>query len=40
MDLSGPFLPRKQVIIDAIQYGIDHYDMDRITAIRQNKHTL
>ncbi len=27
-------------IIAALQYGIDHYDMDRLTAIRNNKRTL
>lgn len=40
INLSGPFLPRKQEIIAALQYGIDHYDLDRLTAIRQNKRTL
>lgn len=34
MDLSGPFLPRKQEIISALQYGIDHYDMDRLLYLR------
>ena len=34
MDLSGPFLPRKQEIISALQYGIDHYDMDGLLYLR------
>lgn len=40
MNLSGPFLPRKQQIIEALQYGIEHFDMDELTRVRQNKQTL
>ncbi len=40
MNLSGPFLPRKLEIVAALQYGIEHYDMDRLTAIRNSKRTL
>ncbi len=40
MNLTGPFLPRKQEIISALQYGIDHFDMDRLSLIRNHKRTL
>jgi len=40
MNLSGPFLPRKQQILEALQYGIDHFDMDELTRVRQSKTTL
>jgi radical SAM superfamily enzyme YgiQ (UPF0313 family) len=40
LNLSGPFLPRKQQILDALRYGIEHLDMDKLTNIRQNKRTL
>jgi radical SAM superfamily enzyme YgiQ (UPF0313 family) len=40
MNLSGPFLPRKKQILEALRYGIEHLDMDKLTNIRQNKRTL
>ena len=40
MNLSGPFLARKQQILEDLQYGLDHFDMDELTNIRQNKQTL
>jgi len=40
MHLSGPFLSRKQQILDALQDGIDHADMAELTRRRQNKRTL
>lgn len=40
MNLSGPFLSRKPQILEALQYGIDHYDMDELSRVRQNKRTL
>ena len=40
MNLSGPFLQRKKQILDALQFGIDHFDMDELSRRRQNKRTL
>ena len=40
MNLSGPFLARKKEILDSLQYGIDHFDMDKLTKIRNKKRTL
>lgn len=40
MNLSGPFLPRKQQILESLQYGIDHFDMDEMARRRQGKRTL
>lgn len=40
MNLSGPFLPRKQQILESLQYGIDHFDMDEMARRRQSKRTL
>lgn len=40
MNLSGPFLSRKQEILDALQYGIDNFDMEELSWRRQNKQTL
>ena len=38
--LSGPFLPRKQQILDALQDAIDHADLDAMAARRANKKGL
>ena len=38
--LSGPFLPRKQQILDALQDAIDHADLDAMAARRANKRGL
>ena len=39
--LSGPdFLKRKDSIIKALEHEIEHGDMDRLAAIRQNKRSL
>lgn len=40
MNLSGPFLARKKEILDSLHYGIDHFDMDKLTKIRNKKRTL
>ena len=41
MNLSGPsFLKRKQQILDALQFGIDNFDMDELAANRAAKRTL
>ncbi len=41
MKLSGPdFLKRKPQILEALRYGIDHFDMDELATIRQNKRSL
>ncbi|MBO5594495.1 MAG: hypothetical protein J5931_07830 [Prevotella sp.] len=41
MNLTGPdFLKRKPQILEALRYGIEHFDMDELTNIRQNKRTL
>ena len=38
--LSGPFMPRKQQILDALQDAIDHADLDAMAARRANKKGL
>ena len=38
--LSGPFLPRKKQILDALQDAIDHADIDAMAARRANKRGL
>ena len=39
--LSGPdFLERKDKIIKALEYEIEHGDMDALAALRKNKRTL
>ena len=41
MNLTGPdFLKRKPQIIEALRYDIEHFDMDELANIRQNKRTL
>jgi radical SAM superfamily enzyme YgiQ (UPF0313 family) len=41
MNLTGPdFLKRKPQILEALRYGIEHFDMNELTSIRQNKRTL
>ena len=41
MNLTGPdFLKRKPQILETLRYGIEHFDMDKLTRIRNNKHTL
>lgn len=40
-NLTGPnFLGRKDKIISALDYAIQHSDMDRLAALRRNKRTL
>lgn len=40
-NLTGPdFLKRKGSIVEALQYAIDHVDMERMAAIRRNKRSL
>ncbi len=38
--LSGPFMPRKKQILDALQDAIDHADLDAMAARRANKRGL
>ena len=38
--ITGPFLPRKQQILDALQEAIDHADIDAMTHHRQQKRGL
>ena len=38
--LTGPFLPRKQQIVEAQQHAIDHADMDVLAARRASKRGL
>lgn len=38
--ITGPFLPRKQQILDALQEAIDHADIDAMTRHRQQKRGL
>ena len=38
--ITGPFLPRKQQILDALQEAIDHADIDAMTRRRQQKRGL
>ena len=41
MNLTGSdFLKRKPQILEALRYGIEHFDMDELTSIRHNKRTL
>ena len=41
MNLTGPdFLKRKPQILETLRYGIEHFDMDELASIRQNKRTL
>lgn len=40
MNLTGPFLSRKKQIMESLQYGIDHFDMEELARARQNKRTL
>lgn len=40
MNLTGPFLSRKKQILESLQYGIDHFDMEELARARQNKRTL
>ena len=41
MNLTGPdFLKRKPQILEALRYDIEHFDMDELANIRQNKRTL
>ena len=41
MNLTGPdFLKRKPQILETLRYGIEHFDMDKLTRIRNNKQTL
>ncbi len=37
---TGPFLPRKQQILDALQDAIDHADIDAMALRRQQKQDL
>jgi len=40
LNLTGPFLPRKQQILDALQDAIDHADLDALAARRASKRGL
>lgn len=40
MNLTGPFLSRKKQLLESLQYGIDHFDMEELARARQNKRTL
>lgn len=40
LHLTGPFLPRKQHILDALQDAIDHADIDAMALRRQHKRGL
>ena len=40
LHLSGPFIPRKQQILDALQEAIDHADIEAMTRRRQQKRGL
>lgn len=40
MNLTGPFLSRKKQILESLQYGIDHFDMEEMARRRQSKRTL
>jgi hypothetical protein len=40
MNLTGPFLSRKKQILESLQYGIDHFDMEELASARQKKRTL
>jgi hypothetical protein len=39
-DRLPDFLKRKPQILEALRYGIEHFDMDKLTRIRNNKQTL
>jgi hypothetical protein len=39
-DQLPDFLKRKPQILEALRYGIEHFDMDKLTRIRNNKQTL
>lgn len=40
LHLTGPFLPRKQQLLDALQDAIDHTDIDALARVRQQKRGL
>ena len=41
MNLTGPdFLKRKPQILEALRYGIDHFDIEKLSRVRQTKRTL
>ena len=40
LHLTGPFLPRKQQLLDALQDAIDHADIDALARVRQQKRGL
>ena len=40
LNLTGPFLPRKQHLLDALQDAIDHADIDALARVRQQKRGL
>ena len=40
LHLTGPFLPRKQQLLDALQDAIDHADIDALARVRQHKRGL
>jgi len=40
LNLTGPFLSRKHEMIEAIQYGIDHFDMKKLSERRNKKEYL
>lgn len=41
MNLTGPdFLKRKPQILEALRYGIEHFDMDELAQVRHSKRTL
>ena len=40
LHLTGPFLPRKQQLLDALQDAIDHADINALARVRQQKRGL
>lgn len=40
LHLTGPFLPRKQQLLDALHDAIDHADIDALARVRQHKRGL
>ncbi len=40
LHLTGPFLPSKQQLLDALQDAIDHADIDALARVRQQKRGL
>ena len=41
MNLTEPdFLKRKPQILEALRYGIEHFDMDELAQVRHGKRTL